>query len=38
MADVANITPDELSALEQRLAEVEAYLHIDEKRGRVEEL
>ncbi|WP_418722533.1 peptide chain release factor 2 [Enorma sp.] len=38
MADVANITPEELSALEQRLAEVEAYLHIDEKRGRVEEL
>lgn len=38
MADVVNITPDELSALEQRLAEVEAYLHIDEKRGRVEEL
>ncbi|WP_418739675.1 peptide chain release factor 2 [Enorma sp.] len=38
MADVANITPEELSALEQRLSEVEAYLHIDEKRGRVEEL
>lgn len=38
MVDVANITPEELSALEQRLAEVEAYLHIDEKRGRVEEL
>lgn len=38
MADVANITPEEFSALEQRLAEVEAYLHIDEKRGRVEEL
>lgn len=38
MADVANITPEELSALEQRLAEVEVYLHIDEKRGRVEEL
>lgn len=38
MAEVANITPEELGALEQRLAEVEAYLHIDEKRGRVEEL
>lgn len=38
MVDIANITPEELSALEQRLAEVEAYLHIDEKRGRVEEL
>ena len=38
MAEVANITREELGALEQRLAEVEAYLHIDEKRGRVEEL
>lgn len=38
MAEVESITPDALDALERRLAEVEAYLHIEEKRGRVDEL
>ena len=38
MAEVETITPEVLDALEQRLAEVERYLHIDEKRGRAEEL
>ena len=38
MAEVETITPEALDALEQRLAEVERYLHIDEKRGRAEEL
>lgn len=32
------VTPADLDALEARLAEVEAYLHIDEARGRVGEL
>lgn len=32
------VTADELDALEARLAEVETYLHLDEKRGRVTEL
>ncbi len=38
MTEVESITPDALDALERRLAEVEAYLHIEEKRGRVDEL
>lgn len=40
MADDARIevTPADLDALEARLVEVEAYLHIDEARGRVGEL
>lgn len=38
MAEVETITPEALDALEQRLTEVERYLHIDEKRGRAEEL
>lgn len=38
MVEVETITPEVLDALEQRLAEVERYLHIDEKRGRAEEL
>ncbi len=32
------VTPEELDALEVRLDEVEQYLHLDEKRGRVAEL
>ena len=36
--EVANVTPTDLDALEQRLAEVERYLHVDERRGRAEEL
>ena len=36
--EVANVTPADLDALEQRLAEVERYLHVDERRGRAEEL
>lgn len=27
--EVANVTPADLDALEQRLAEVERYLHVD---------
>ena len=38
MAEAAVTTAETLDALEQRLSEVEAYLHIDEKRGRVQEL
>ena len=38
MTEVESITPDALDALERRLAEGEAYLHIEEKRGRVDEL
>ncbi len=41
MADASEktvVTPEELDALEARLDEVEKYLHLDEKRGRVAEL
>lgn len=40
MADESRsvVTPADLDALEARLTEVEAYLHIDEARGRVGEL
>ncbi|MDM8162702.1 peptide chain release factor 2 [Collinsella intestinalis] len=41
MADTTEktvVTPEELDALEVRLDEVEQYLHLDEKRGRVAEL
>ncbi len=41
MADATEktvVTPEELDALEARLDEVEKYLHLDEKRGRVAEL
>lgn len=40
MADESRsvVTPADLEALEARLTEVEAYLHIDEARGRVGEL
>ena len=38
MAEISDITPEALDALAARLAEVETYLHLDEKRARVAEL
>lgn len=38
MADTEQITPEGLAALEARLVEIETYLHMDEKRGRADEL
>ncbi len=38
MADTEQITQEGLAALETRLAEIESYLHMDEKRGRAGEL
>lgn len=38
MADAATISVEELGALAARLDEVEAYLHVDEKRERASEL
>ena len=38
MADTETVTPEALDALEHRLAEVEGYLHLEEKRGRIGEL
>ena len=35
MAEVASSVAERLDALEVRLAEVEAYLHLDEKRARI---
>ena len=38
MADFSDITPEVLDKLADRLGEVESYLHLDEKRGRIIEL
>ncbi len=38
MAERASVTVADLDALAARLVEVESYLHLEEKRGRVEEL
>ncbi len=38
MAESAPLTAADLDALATRLAEVESYLHLEEKRGRVEDL
>lgn len=38
MAELTPVTPEALDALALRLAEVESYLHLDEKRERVAEL
>ena len=38
MAEQASVTVADLDALAARLVEVESYLHLEEKRGRVEEL
>ena len=38
MAEALEVTPAELDAFADRLAEVESYLHLDEKRTRVTEL
>lgn len=38
MAEQASVTAADLDALAARLVEVESYLHLEEKRGRVEEL
>ena len=38
MAEVASSVAERLDALEVRLAEVEAYLHLDEKRARIADL